>query len=189
MAVEFPTEAFGLQNAIIIDKSDIYRGLPQGEGVDSPIRYSELLGTPVLSDLTLEGGTYTDQQGRSFTFGNVYFDAVVMNIVQEKNMVITNIQGRDGSVKEYIGLGDYQITINAVLNFPNGRYDRDAVSEIKGLLTAPVSIKCVSWFLQLFDIDEMVITNYNVPQEPGYYSRQIFVINGLSNAPVELRQL
>lgn len=185
--IDFPKDAFGLQNAIILDKINIYQGLPQGNGTDEALRSSSL-GTPVYSDLTLEGGTYTNEAGQQFTFGQIYFDTVIMVVDQQKRMVKTSVQGRDGDVIEYIGMGDYNLTINAVLTFDNGRYDRDAVAEVKKMLTAPVSIKCVSWFLQLFDIDELVVEGYAIPQQAGQYSMQAFSINAVSNKPIELIQ-
>ena len=185
--IPFPPDVFGLQNAIILDKINIYQGLPQGNSSDEALRMSAL-GTPVYSDLTLEGGTYTNEAGQEFNFGSIYFDTVIMIVDQQKRIIKTSVQGRDGDVKEYIGMGDYTVTINAILAFDNGRYDRDAVAEVKKMLTAPVSIKCISWFLQLWDIDEIVIEGYGVPQQAGQYSMQPFSINAVSNKPIELIQ-
>lgn len=187
MAIQFPTDVFGLQNALIIDKADIYRGLPQGGQIDPAIKTSSL-GTPVFSDLTLKGGTYSDNAGNTFTFEDVYFETVVMIVEQEKRIIETEIQGRDGSVAEYIGLSDYMITINAVLTFPNGTYDRELVTRMKQLLVAPVAVKCVSWYLQMWDIDEVIVQAYSVPQIQGAYSMQPVSIAAKSDRNLDITE-
>lgn len=187
--IDFPTTPFGLQNAIILDKIDIYKNIKQPNYVpDEPLKRSELLGTPVFSDLTLKGAFYTDNDGNRIQFDDVYFDTVIITISQEKRIISTDIQGRDSSINEYIGLSDYQVTVNCVLPFNNGVYDRTVVGSLKQLLIAPISIKCVSWFLQIWDIDEVIIKGYDIPQIMGQYSQQPITLNARSNKSLELTQ-
>src|SRR5690348_6833399 len=75
--------------------------------------YKSLLGTPVMQDLTFGTATYTDQDtGREKKTPVITLINFLLTVTQEKNIVKTPIHGSNGTIKEYIGLGDYQIKIN-----------------------------------------------------------------------------
>lgn len=148
--------------------------------------YKSALGTPVVADVTLKGGTYTDDNGRLVTFNDIQLVTVLVTVMQQKRIVVTEIQGKNNSVKEYIGMGDYMVGINGVLNGPNGSYPIDRVAVLKELCKAPVSIPVVSRYLQNLDIHSLVVTDFTFDQQPGGYSNQTFTINCLSDEPVEL---
>lgn len=158
------------------------------EGVDpDPAMYLSSLGTPVVADIVFEGGTYTDDEtGRQITFQSVTLATVLVALSQPKRIIRTEIQGRDGSVKEYIGMDDYQVTIQGVITGTNGTFPHIEVAELHKVLKAPITIPVVSAYLQLFDIFNLVIVDYSFDQEPGGYSKQNFIINAISDKPVEL---
>ena len=95
---------------------------------DKPVSFSSL-GTPVFSNLQFLADEYTDSYGKVTSFQTITFDAVIMTVNQQKNIVTTQIQGRDGTVKEEIGMGDYTITINGIITGKNGHYPIDEVRE------------------------------------------------------------
>lgn len=158
------------------------------EGVDpDPAMYLSSLGTPVVADIVFEGGTYTDDEtGRQITFQSVTLATVLVSMSQPKRIIRTEIQGRDGSVKEYIGMDDYQVTVQGVITGTNGTFPHIEVAELHKILKAPITIPVVSAYLQLFDIFNLVVVDYSFDQEPGGYSKQNFVINAISDKPVEL---
>ena len=51
------------------------------------------------------------------------------------------------------------------------------------------AIKINSEFLDLFDIDSLVVENYSLPQEEGVRNQQRFTVSLLSEDPVELDDL
>jgi hypothetical protein len=176
---------------------------------DSPIGISSL-GTPIYSDLTLLGCTYTDNltgnkvtlpndryrqggnsnsQSGSAQKGGFYMnlETIIITIDQPIRIIKTEIQGRDGTVKEYIGKSDAVITINGSINGKNGVYPKDEVARLKAWLDAPVSKGIVAWWLDNVGISNLVVDAYSFPQEEGGYSYQKFAINCSSDAPVELR--
>lgn len=149
--------------------------------------YKSTLGTPVYTNLQFTGKSYTAQNGEQKSFKTLVFDAVLMTVNQSKNIVTTAIQGRDGTVKEYIGMGDYSLTINGIITGANGHYPADEVRDLKRLLDAPIAIEVVSWYLQNLDIANIVIKDYTIEQVEGGYSYQRFSINALSDTPQEIQ--
>ncbi len=132
-----------------------------------------------------QGGSYTDNDtGKVVSFSDITLATVLVTISQPKRIIRTEIQGRDGSVKEYIGMDDYQVTVNGIITGTNGTYPFQEVAALHSICKAPVSISVVSAYLQLFDIFNLVIISFD--QEPGGYSKQNFTLNCISDKPVEL---
>lgn len=152
---------------------------------DKPVSVSSL-GTPVFSNLQFLADNYTDNYGKVTSFKTITFDAVIMTVSQSKNIVITQIQGRDGTVKEEIGLGDYIITINGIITGGNGHYPIDEVREFKKMLNANKTLEVVSTYLQNLDVTNLVIKDYEFAQEYGGYSYQRFSITALSDSLQEI---
>lgn len=155
------------------------------EYIDNPVSFSSL-GTPVFSNLQFLADEYTDVYDKTTSFKTITFDAVIMTVNQQKNIVTTQIQGRDGTVKEEIGMGDYTITINGIITGANGHYPIDEVREFKKMLNANKALKVVSTYLQNLDITNIVIKDYEFAQEAGGYSYQRFSVNALSDSLQEI---
>lgn len=148
--------------------------------------YKSTLGTPVFSDLTFKGATYTDNRGRQVTFNDFVIPLVLMNVSLPKRNIKTDIQGSDGTSKEYIGQDDYQITINGIIAGPNGHYPIDEVNALHQVAKANIPIEVISTYLQNLDIFNIVIEDISYDQEPGGYSKQNFTITAISDMPIEL---
>jgi hypothetical protein len=157
-----------------------------GEPAD-PALYLSPLGTPVVADITFIGGSYTNEEtGRVVTFSDVKLATVLVNVSQPKRIERTEIPGRDGTVKEYIGMDDYQVTVNGIITGPNGVYPTAEVAQLHEMCKAPISIPVVSRYLQNLGIFNLVIMDFAFDQEPGGYSKQNFTLNCISDKPVEL---
>lgn len=153
-----------------------------------PELYKSILGTPVVMDLLFEGIVYKDfNNGQTLRTPNVRFETVLCTITQAKKIIKTEIQGRDGTVKEYIGLDDYQVNINGIIAGENRVYPKDKVLQLKAILDAPVAIPVVSDFLNNLGIFNIVVNDYSLPQEAGGISKQDFSINALSDTDVILQ--
>lgn len=157
----------------------------QSTNIDKAVATSSL-GTPVFSNLQFLADEFTDNQNKTTSFKDIIFDAVIMTVNQQKNIVTTQIQGRDGTVKEEIGKGDYVVTINGIIAGANGHYSIDEVREFKKMLDANKAVKVVSRFLQNLDINYLAIKDYDLPQEMGGYSYQKFSISALSDTLQEI---
>ncbi len=147
-------------------------------GSDDAQRMS-YLGTPVFSDLIL----MENEQDQS----PLQIDTVLFDVAMRRNIVTTAIQGRDGTVKEYISDGDYDVTIRGMLIEQSASaYPADQVRELLRLVQVPNAIIAVSPFLQLFRIFELVVVDYRLVQREGFQNTQLFELNCLSDAPIEL---
>lgn len=160
--------------------------IPQGVDPD-PYMYLSPLGTAVVIDIVFQGGTYTDEEtGRQITFKEITLATVLVNMNQPKRIIRTEIAGRNGSVKEYIGMDDYQINIQGMICGTNGTFPFQDVAALHAICKAPITIPVISAYLQLFDIFSIVVTDFTFDQEPGGYSTQTFTMNAISDKPVEL---
>jgi len=151
------------------------------------------LGTDVYSQVTFGtragqtgNTTYTGIDGVVYVLPIITFQAILVSVSFPRNIVKTEIQGRNGTVKEYIGEGDAMISFRGVITGKNGHYPKDEVNALKMLIKAPVSIPVVSDYLNNLDIYNIVFDDRSLEQEEGGYSYQTFSLNAMSDYPVEL---
>ena len=203
-----------IANSKINPNGNPYQGAP---GLQRKVAKDEgiglsTLGTTAYSDLTLMGCSYTDTiTGRVVTLANDRFrsggansstqgntdgigagfylniETVLITVSQAITVVKTKIQGRNGTVKEYIGADDAQITINGMITSVNGVYPTDDVNRLKAWLDAPVSKGVVARWLGNLGIDNVVVDSYNIPQGEGSYSQQMFSVQCSADLPVQLK--
>ena len=199
MASQYPTierliQAYGLQTVRkLLYRGQLRQGIGQNSadfenidveevtrldtGADDAQRLS-YLGTPVFADLLL-------QENEQDT--GLLIDTVLFDVSQTRNIVTTPVQGRDGTVKEYISDGDYVVNIRGLLVQPNSMaYPADQVRELLRLCQVKDAIVAASPFLQLFKIYNLVITDYRLPQREGFQNTQLFELNCISDVPIEL---
>lgn len=150
--------------------------------------YRSSLGTPVYTNITFQAGTYeTTMPGKTVSYGPVTYEAILITVSQAKKIIKTEIQGRDGTVKEYIGMDDYQVQINGIITGKNGHFPKDEVAALKKVLDAPVPLEIACTYLETLDIHSLVVDQYEIGQQEGGYSYQTFSIACLSDVPQELR--
>lgn len=156
---------------------------------DEPERTS-FFGTPVYSNLQILPFSYDTLDGENIQISNgITIDTVIFTINQTKNIVKTPIQGRNGTVKEYISDGDFQIEISGAIVSPGRTYPQTEVNELIEILKAPIAIpsdSLISEYLNWFGIHSIVIESYDFPQTEGTRNQQEFRISAVSDIPVEL---
>ena len=162
----------------------------QPNNTDDPTSHSPL-GTPVFTNIVFKGSSYieTAPTQSTLSFPDITFQTVLITVGQAKKIVKTEIQGRNGTVKEYIGMDDYHITINAIINGANGSYPWVQVIAVKQMLDAPVPIAIECKYLNSMGINTVVVESYQIGQEEGKYSQQKITINCISDIPLLLQQL
>jgi len=144
------------------------------------------LGNQVIDNIQFEPGSYTNSAGEVVSYGGLTIDSVLLRVQQSKQIIRTEVAGRQGSVKEYISDGDFDISIGGTLMSTDGTYPQDEVDRLIEILEVPANLSVVCPFLQLFGIDQVVVSNYSLQQTPGYASSQVFEISLLSDYPIEL---
>jgi len=165
-------------------KRGVINLLEPNEYPKDPALSQSYLGSNVLSNLTLID---------KVTGNKIAVDTALFNVTQTKHIVTTPIQGRDGTVKEYISMGDYHVTIKGVIAGVNGFYPKDTkiqntatVTELLQMCTINKAVTITSWFTLMFNINDIVITNFTLGQVEGEYSTQYFEITALSDTPFEV---
>ncbi len=162
---------------------NVSRFIPElpGEPMDTQIATS-YLGTPIYSNLVFSGN--------GFFNSSLVFDTVLFDVNQEKNIVRTSVQGRKGTVKEYISLGDYMITINGLIVSPYANEaPKKEVNSLRELLELSESLEVSSDFLQLFSIHNIAVEGYTFSEVMGSRNQVAFTIRALSDDPIEVREI
>jgi hypothetical protein len=157
-----------------------------GEDIELSSR-EEWIGKATLTSLAIRSGGV-----------EVTLPECIITVLQERNIVMTALQGRDGTIKEYISEGDYQIEVSAaILPYADGAVDdgfknvddRYPVSELQdfiSLLKEKKELEVHSDFLTLFGVYSAVVKSYSFAQET-HSNRQAFTLTLLSNEPYEIK--
>ena len=186
----------GLQNVRIISaKNNPYENQALGYTPDTPVASSSQLGSgiPVYSDITLEGCSYTDMiTGKVVNVGTsgqpyLNFQTCLITVTNSNKIIKTEIQGRNGTVKEYIGSNDASVVIKGVITSKPNVYPFDIVKQLSDWLNAPVSKGISCKWLNNLNIFNVVVEGFDLPQQEGQYSQQYFTINAISDIPVALK--
>jgi hypothetical protein len=152
--------------------------------------FTSKLGTPVYSNVIFNAGKQFDQNMNEINnWSDFRIDDCLISISQAKKIVTTEIQGRDGTVKEYIGMDDFQVQIVGRLNGSYGVNPKSDTKILKTILDAGQPLAITSWWLQNLGITDIVVVNYDLGQIEGEYSTQYFTINAISDKIVEARIL
>ena len=143
--------------------------------------------TNAKTAIRFEAGSYEDNNGNTITFQQLAYKTALVSVGQSKKIIKTEMQGRDGTVKEYIGLDDYAVTVTGIITGENGVAPTQEVIDLKNMLDAPIPIDVVCPYLQNLGIYSLVVESYELPQFEGGVSYQNFTINFSSDIPIALR--
>ncbi len=155
------------------------------ENFDQNFEYlSDWVGRPTLTSLSMKVGG--DQE--------IILTECILTVTQERNIVTTALQGRSGTIKEYISDGDYEIEVMAALQpalegesfVPPDRYPLDELTAFIKLLQGQDSVDVQSDFLDMFGISSAVVKSYKMDQQT-HSNRQTFSITLLSDSPYEIK--
>jgi hypothetical protein len=179
----------GINNIKIMDAQNSPYVVDQSAPQDVPLqKFVSKLGTVVYSNLIINAGVILDNNGVVVDrWEDFRIDDVLLTISQSKKIITTEIQGRDGTVKEYIGLDDFQIQITGRLNGGYNVNPKELTRQLKKILSAGQPLELTSWYLQNLDITDVVVKDFNFGQTEGEYSTQYFTINALSDKRFEAK--
>lgn len=134
-----------------------------------PIGVSELL-TVVFDNVVFVAGSYTNNEGEVITYPKIRLDAVQLVVERTKVIVDSRVAGRDGTIKEYITNGDYEISLSAIIAPKLLGLERaeKQLQELALLETVPQSVRVRSKVLQeIYDVDSVVIRQINISKYQG----------------------
>lgn len=146
-------------------------------------------GLPVFDVLSFGAKQYETLDKEKITVKEFALGLALLEVTQQKQIIATAIQGRNGSVKEYIADGDFQITIRGILS-SNAQdvFPEDDLNSLIEFCNIPESITVGSDYLARFGITDIVITNYHFTQDEGMRNVQRFTIECLSDTPFEINK-
>ena len=140
------------------------------------------LGTPVYSNLIFEANPDTPENEA------ITLNSVIMAVSKTKNIVQTAIQGRVGTVKEYISEGDYSIGVRGkIVGEDQLIAPEDQIVALKNVLNLASTLEVSSFFLQYFDIATVVVEDYQIAEVPGSRNEFDLFIQMISDTPIELQ--
>lgn len=169
-----------------------------GMKTTEPFEVSKYIGreeNPELLNLgELEGKQWLTSLALKYDGKEFIFNECIITLNMEKNIVTTALQGRNGTIKEYISDGDYNISIDAgistyTLDYKEDfdiAYPIDAVAELKKFLSIPEALEVQSDFLEIFGIKSAVVKSFGLQQET-HSNRQSINIQMLSDEPYEIK--
>lgn len=140
--------------------------------VSIPVGVSNL-GNLVFSNIIIEG---------------LKIDEALISVSNDKNIIVTDIAGRNGSVKEYINRGDYQININGFIVAPFGNvFPIARVRELRRICELEREISISGAFLNHFNITTVVVDDWAISEEGGTHNSIPFSLSLLSETPIEIK--
>lgn len=171
--------------------------------------YKSYLNTPVFGSFifgnlagdSTSGGTknnnYVDQFGETKTFTPLRFHECTYQVSQTKNIVTTVLQGFNGTVKEYVSDGDFQISIDGQLSGvydpvtdsfrSSSQYPAEYVQDLVAALKVPAAIPIANTILSgIFGINFVVVTNFAFQRNTAGMNFQRFTLDLISDRPIDI---
>lgn len=152
----------------------------------APVAKYSAMGTPIFDYIKILPGSYYNFEGKLTKVRGYEFPfECIVEITQPTMAEETFIKGKvGGSVKEFMGVDDWYITVRGfIINYDSSDYPTDQVNEFRELISHPTELQVESPFLNMFDINEMVIMDRQIPQIEGSLHYQPFTLLCKSNEP------
>ena len=153
-----------------------------------PTGPTNMFGLPVF--VAVNFGAVAGTADRMAFYGLTLLDPLV-TVGEPFNVVKTAITGRRGTVKEYIGKGDYGVTIRGILatdihDADRQAYPRQQVRELEQLANLGVAVPVSGWLHEVFGISNLVVENVRYEALPGFTNLQAYELECVSDEPIEL---
>lgn len=156
---------------------------------------TSLLGTPVFDTLTFYGNgadgqiSYYDMaKQRTINIPKMTLEIALCTVTKNIMVVKTPIAGRNGTVKQYINLGDYDVQIRGVFTSqtPDSRPDL-LIRQLHDITNSTAEVNVASNFLNLFGIQSLVFERCEFPMEEGGRDVLNFTLDCVSETPFAIK--
>jgi len=154
----------------------------------SPDGHTNMFGLPVF--VAVNFGAVGGNDTRRDFYGLTLLDPLV-SVDEPFTIITTPITGRKGTVKEYIGKGDYAVTIRGILATSISAENRFAyplaeVQELEQLANLGVAVPVSGHLSDVFGIKTLIIRNARYEALAGFVNLQAYELDCLSDDPIEL---
>lgn len=148
------------------------------------------LNTPVIDNLQFVGGSYTDFDNNQITYPSISIDTVLFEVNLPKNIIKTAIQGRSGTIKEYVSDDDYQISCTGKLSNRDNLQPTELIRDFRAIMEVPQQLPVISGFLnEIFEIFNIVITDFTVSQSAGKRNEVDFSFKAISDVALGVDEI
>ena len=152
------------------------------------------LGTPILEQIVIKKGAYKGfeivnglPKQIDITYSAYTFPGWAMiDVSQNKVIVKTPINGRHGTIKEYIYKDDYKVTIRGIIATDGIHYPYKEKMELQSLYNVNASIEIVSRTLNDLGVRDIVMESLDFSDVEGMNNLCTFSINAVSDKGVLL---
>lgn len=111
----------------------------------------------------------------------------LITVELQNTIVTTPVQGRRGTVKEYISAQDYIVTLSgSITRDETSKYPIDDVIDLVEMIEKEDRIEVVSEYLSIWHIQYLVMDRYTFPQYEGRQNQQMFDIRFISDKDIQL---
>lgn len=160
-------------------------------GIYGGIRIGQLFKTVERVEIPVadyEFETYGEEFSLPCVIDNIRLpNEPLISIKGNKRIIKTAVPGLAGEVIEHIQLGSYKITIKGIaVNAFEDDLPQEEIRDIRELCEKLGSLKITNRLLTYFDIDHIVITDFDFPAVEGMQNAQLYVINAISTKPIDL---
>jgi hypothetical protein len=118
---------------------------------------------------------------------DIKLECVIVEISQQKRIILTDVNGMDGAVVEFISNQNYQINFSVLIGGTKKGYPLNEVSELQQWLNQPFAFEVNNALLNRLGIFDVVCTNYTISPSPGFENIQRFEIECISDRAVEFK--
>lgn len=123
------------------------------------------------------------------TIPKMQIPIALCTVTKNIKVVATDIAGRNGTIKQYINTGDYDVSIKGI--FTTGvsdKYPEAAMVHLNKITNASVAVKVASNYLHMFGITYLVFTKCEFEQyEDAGRDEQKFTLQCLSDIPFSIK--
>lgn len=162
---------------------------------DEPDAHSHL-GTPIFDTVTLYGNgtngdiTYYDLTlQKEVSVPKLTLDIALVTCTKVVNVVKTNVVGANGTVKQYINLGDYSIEIKGTFTseIPDTR-PADLIRQLHKITSSTSEVNIASNLLTLFGVTCIIFEGEQTfAQDESQRDVQKFTLNAISEQPFTIK--
>lgn len=143
-----------------------------GDDIDPSQVANFLLGNLVYDTVTFMGNnadgslSYYDLTSQQVvTVAKMQIPIAMCNVTKNIKVVETDVAGRNGSIKQYINIGDYSVSIKGIFTTgTSDKYPIEAMKALQAITNATTEVKVVSNFLNIFGINYLVFKECNFEQ-------------------------
>ncbi len=162
------------ETSIANKSGQYYQLISEQQAVAKVKNYTDTIVGNVVSDylelsISSDGSYYNNANStveKNTTYGLVTFVDLqpMVQVSSKNNILLTQVQGRDYSRKEFISGGDYEITISGKITskYPDV-YPEAEVSKFLKLMQFKGVIECDNTILRQFKIERLIVLNYSFP--------------------------